>query len=144
MPIYCGVDFHARQQTICYCDTADGVPHRRELDHQKDDVRSFYSQLTGKVIVGLEASGYSTWFIELLEGLGHQALIGNATEIRRVARRRHNLPDLLAEMAHDLPCGQGCMIASAFLWPVLDDAMGMRREPEGRAALSHLSAGPFA
>jgi hypothetical protein len=60
MPIYCGVDFHARQQTICYCDTANGEIHRRELDHQKDDVRSFYAQLTGEVIVGLEASGYST------------------------------------------------------------------------------------
>lgn len=69
MPIYCGVDFHARQQTICYCDTANGEIHRRELDHQKDDVRSFYGQLTGEVIVGLEASGYSTWFIEMMEGL---------------------------------------------------------------------------
>ena len=58
MPIYCGVDFYVRQQTICDCDTADGVLHRRELDHQKDAVRGFYSQLTGEVIVGLEASGY--------------------------------------------------------------------------------------
>jgi hypothetical protein len=24
MTIYCGVDFRARQQTICYCDSADG------------------------------------------------------------------------------------------------------------------------
>jgi hypothetical protein len=24
MNIYCGVDFQARQQTICYCGTADG------------------------------------------------------------------------------------------------------------------------
>lgn len=24
MAIYCGVDFHARQQTIRFCDTADG------------------------------------------------------------------------------------------------------------------------
>lgn len=88
MTIYCGVDFHARQQTICYCDTANGEIHRRELDHQKDDVRSFYAQLTGEVIVGLEASGYSTWFIEVVEGLGHQVLIGDAAEVRRVARRR--------------------------------------------------------
>jgi transposase len=88
MPGYCGVDFHVRQQTICYCDTADGTLHRRELNHQKDDVRSFYSQLKGEVVVGLEASGDSTWFIELLEGLGHQVLIGDASEIRRVARRR--------------------------------------------------------
>lgn len=24
MAAYCGVDFHARQQTVCYRDTADG------------------------------------------------------------------------------------------------------------------------
>jgi hypothetical protein len=26
----------------------------------------------------MEASGYSTWFVELLEGLGHRVLIGDA------------------------------------------------------------------
>jgi transposase len=87
MTIYCGVDFHARQQTICYCDTADGEIHLKELDHQ-EDVRGFYASLTGEVIVGLEASGYSTWFVELVESLGHEVLIGDATEIRRVAKRR--------------------------------------------------------
>ena len=88
MPVYCGVDFHARQQTICYCDTADGEIHCRELHHQKDDLRAFYSQFSGEVIVGLEASGYTTWFEELLESLGHQVWLGDATEIRRLARRR--------------------------------------------------------
>jgi transposase len=40
------------------------------------------------VVVGIEASGYSSWFVELLEGLGHRVLIGDAAEIRRRARRR--------------------------------------------------------
>ena len=57
MATYCGVDFHARQQTICYCDSADGEIHRRELDHQKDDVRSYYAQLT----YGDGCSSGSTW-----------------------------------------------------------------------------------
>jgi transposase len=78
MTIYCGVDFHARQQTICFCDTADGATCLKELRHDRDDVRGFYAQFTGDVIVGLEASGYSTWFVELLEGLGHQVFIGEA------------------------------------------------------------------
>jgi transposase len=88
MTIYCGVDFHARQQTICYCETADGEIHLRELDHERDDVRGFYSTFKGEVIVGIEASGYSTWFVELIEGLGHRVLIGDASEIRRLAKRR--------------------------------------------------------
>lgn len=88
MTVYCGVDFHARQQTVCYCDTADGQVHLKELRHEEDDARAFYSRLAGEVIVGLEASGYSTWFVELVEGLGHQVLIGDAAEIRRLAKRR--------------------------------------------------------
>ncbi|HEV2764048.1 MAG TPA: hypothetical protein VGV38_13780 [Pyrinomonadaceae bacterium] len=60
MTIYCGVDFHARQQTVCYCDTADGETQLAELDHQADDVRGCYSRLRGEVIIGIEASGYST------------------------------------------------------------------------------------
>jgi hypothetical protein len=61
------VDFHARQQTICYCDTADGVTLYRELHHEKDEVRGFNSQPSDEVIVGFEASGYSAGFAELLE-----------------------------------------------------------------------------
>lgn len=40
------------------------------------------------MIVGIEASSYSTWFVELLEGLGHRVLIGDAAEVRRLAKRR--------------------------------------------------------
>jgi hypothetical protein len=49
MTVYCGVDFHARQQTVCYCDTADGELHLSELEHEGDNVRGFYSRFTGKV-----------------------------------------------------------------------------------------------
>jgi transposase len=88
MTIYCGVNFHARQQTICYCDSDGGEISLHELDHQRDDVRAFYSAFAGEVVVGIEASGYSTWFVELIEGLGHRVLIGDASEIRRLAKRR--------------------------------------------------------
>jgi transposase len=102
MTIYCGVDFHARQQTICYCDTTDGVFHYHELHHESDDAHRFYTQFAGEVIVGLEASGYSTWFIELLESLGHQVWLGDATEIGRRARRRQKNDRRDAELILDL------------------------------------------
>lgn len=88
MSIYCGMDFHARQQTVCYFDTADREVRLQELRHDRDDIRGFYSQFTGEVVVGLEASGYSIWFVELLEGLGHHVLVGDAAEIRCRAKRR--------------------------------------------------------
>lgn len=88
MTVYCAVDFHARAQTISYCDTANGEVQRRELHHQHDDVREFYAQFPGEVIVGLEASGYSAWFEEMLEELQHTVWLGNPAEIRRKAPRR--------------------------------------------------------
>lgn len=88
MTVYCGVDFHARCQTVSYCDTADGELHQRELDHRRGDIRSFYAQFSGEVVVGIEASGYAQWFEQILAELGHQFLVGDATEIRRLAKRR--------------------------------------------------------
>lgn len=102
MTIYCGVDFHARQQTICFCDTSDGEIRLEELHNGRDDICAFYSKFTGEVVVGLEASGYSTWFVELLEGLGHQVFIGDAAEIRRLARRRQKNDRRDAEHILDL------------------------------------------
>jgi hypothetical protein len=49
MTIYCGGDFHARQQTVCYCDTTDGEIHLAELGHEGDEFRGFYSAFTGEV-----------------------------------------------------------------------------------------------
>lgn len=71
--IYIGVDFHARQQTICYLTTETGELVTCELKHHdKEAVRAFYAAFSGRVIVGLEASGYSPWFERLLEELGYE------------------------------------------------------------------------
>ena len=88
--VYCGVDFHARKQTISYLTTEDGEIQQLELEHEMDEVRAFYSQLRsqGQVIVGFESSGYAAWFEEMLEELGCEIWIGNAAEIRRRAPRR--------------------------------------------------------
>lgn len=89
MTVYCGVDFHARQQTVAWCDTSDGEIHLEKLDHQDHNlIRSFYARWGRGLIVGLEASGYSQWFETLLATLGHQCWVGNATEVRRRARSR--------------------------------------------------------
>ena len=102
MTLYCGVDFHARVQTVCYCDMSEGEIHVRELHHLKDDVRGFYAQFHGEVIVGIEASGYSTWFEAMLEELGHQVWLGNTVEIRKRARRRQKTDRRDAELILDL------------------------------------------
>ena len=101
--IYIGVDFHARQQTICYLTTEDGELVTCELKHQnKDEVRAFYAQFSGRVVVGLEASGYSPWFEQLLEEVGCEVWLGDATEIRRRARWRQKNDRRDAELILDL------------------------------------------
>jgi transposase len=101
--IYIGVDFHARQQTICYLTTKTGELVTCELKHQdKEAVRAFYAAFRGQVIVGLEASGYSPWFERLLEELGYEVWLGHATEIRRRARWRQKNDRRDAELILDL------------------------------------------
>jgi transposase len=106
MTLYIGVDIHARQQTLSYLDTSDGTTGQIELSHERDDIREFYSKFQGEVIIGIEACGYTSWFEELIEQLGHKLLVGDAAEIRRLARRRQKNDrrdaDLLLELlVHD-------------------------------------------
>jgi transposase len=101
--LYIGVDFHARQQTICYLKTETGELVICELKHQdKEQVRAFYQQFQGPVVVGIEASGYSPWFEALLEQLGCEVWLGHATEIRRRARWRQKNDRRDAELIWDL------------------------------------------
>ena len=102
MTLYIGVDIHARQQTLSYLDTGDGTTGQVVLDHERDDVREFYRQFQGEVIIGIEACGYTNWFEVWVEELGHKLLVGDAGEIRRLARRRQKNDrrdaDLLLEL----------------------------------------------
>jgi hypothetical protein len=85
MTLYIGVDIHARQQTLSYLETSDSTTGEVELSHERDDIQGFYSQFKGEVIIGIEECGYTNWFEELMEQLGHQLLVDEAAEIRRLA-----------------------------------------------------------
>lgn len=102
MTLYIGVDIHARQQTLSYLDTEDGTTGQVELQHERDDVKGFYRKFQGEVIVGIEACGYTNWFEELMEQLGHKLLVGDAAEIRRLARRRQKNDRRDADLLLDL------------------------------------------
>lgn len=103
MTVYCGVDFHARQQTIAYCDTHNGEIKSLQLPHaEREAVRHFYAKFSGPVVVGLEVGGYSDWFERLLTELGIEVQFGNPTEIRRRARSRQKNDWRDAELLLDL------------------------------------------
>jgi transposase len=102
MPVYVGVDFHVKSQTVCWVDTADGEMHERTIDHERGDVAAFYDQWTAPVTVGIEALGYAGWFHRLVEQRGHRLLVGDAYAIRQFARRRQKNDRRDAELILDL------------------------------------------
>ena len=83
-----GCDLHARQQTLAMLDTATGEVVNRTLMHEGHEVREFYSQLPRPVLVGLEAIGPMQWFLNLLEELGIECRVGDATKIRAAEPRK--------------------------------------------------------
>jgi hypothetical protein len=81
-----GVDLHIRQQTIAMFDTETGELLEKTLEHDGDEVRKFYSPLTGPV-QGLEA-----WIDALVSGvdgeLGIDCRVGHPSEIRKAEARK--------------------------------------------------------
>jgi transposase len=77
-----GCDFHPSWQQVNWLDTERGETGTRKLVHATGDGKSFYQQLAVPVLIGMEATGNSQWFIELVEDMGHAIWIGDAAQIR--------------------------------------------------------------
>jgi transposase len=77
-----GCDFHPSWQQVSWLDTETGEVGEQKLVHASGDAKRFYEQLAEPVLVGMEATGNSQWFIELVEDLGHAIWIGDAAQIR--------------------------------------------------------------
>jgi transposase len=86
--IMIGCDFHPGQQQIAVLDTETCRRSELRLTHQGDSVRQFYASLPAPVRVGLESTGYSLWFEEMLEELGHELWVGDPAQIREAAPRK--------------------------------------------------------
>lgn len=69
---------HLRTQTVCWLDTADGKEQQLSLDHERDDVRAFYSRFPVPALIGVGTCGYSLWFHRIIEAIDHQLLVGDA------------------------------------------------------------------
>jgi transposase len=67
---------------VSWVDSETGDCGERKLVHVTGDAQQFYQQLVAPVLIGMEATGNSQWFIELVEDLGHAIWIGDAAQIR--------------------------------------------------------------
>jgi len=52
------------------------------LSHAGGDAERFYWQLAAPALIGIEATGYSCWLVDLLSELGHELWVGDAGQIR--------------------------------------------------------------
>ncbi|HKT86939.1 MAG TPA: IS110 family transposase [Candidatus Sulfotelmatobacter sp.] len=77
-----GCDFHPSWQQVAWFDSETGETAEVKLVHASGDAERFYQQLATPVLIGMEATGNSQWFIELIEDLGHEIWIGDAAQIR--------------------------------------------------------------
>jgi transposase len=77
-----GCDFHPSWQQIAWLDTETGETGEQKLVHASGDAKSFYAQLPQPVLIGMEATGNSQWFIEWVQDLGHEIWVGDAAQIR--------------------------------------------------------------
>ena len=83
-----GCDYHPSWQQIAWLDSETGEVGQRKLVHADGEARVFYEQLVGPALIGIEATGNSQWFVEMVEDLGHVVWIGDAAAIRASYVRR--------------------------------------------------------
>jgi transposase len=69
-------------------DTTTGEVVKTTLKHEENIVREFYSNLPRPVRVGIEATGSMQWFVNLMEELGIECLVGHPAEIRAAEPRK--------------------------------------------------------
>lgn len=91
-----GCDFHPSFQQIAMVDTETGEHTERRLT--RDEASSFYSQLSGPVLVGMEACGNTLWFERLLAELGHELWLGDAGKVRAAEMRKQKTDRRDAEL----------------------------------------------
>jgi transposase len=83
-----GCDLHARQPTIAMVDTEAGEFTEKTLCHEGNAVRESCAALEGPVVAGIEATGATQWFLEVLEELGIECRVGHPAKIGAAKTRK--------------------------------------------------------
>jgi transposase len=86
--IIIGCDLHTRCEQIAMLDTETGEIEEKRLEHESGEARTFYAGLKEPALVGIEATGYTRWFADMLAELGHELVVGEAGKIRAKETRK--------------------------------------------------------
>ncbi len=74
--IIIGCDFHTRREQIAMLDTETGEVVKKRLEHENGEAKRFYEGLKQPALVGIESTGYTIWFAEMLAEFGHELVGG--------------------------------------------------------------------
>ncbi len=77
-----GCDYHPSWQQVAWFDNETAEVGEGKLVNGNGDAERWYGQLAAPTLIGLEATGNSQWFVEMLQKLGHEVWIGDAAQIR--------------------------------------------------------------
>jgi transposase len=69
-------------------DTETGELVEKRWDHESGEAKRFYEGLKEPALVGIESTGYTRWFAEMLAKLGHELVVGEAGKIRAQETRK--------------------------------------------------------
>ena len=86
--IIIGCDLHTRTQQVAMLDTETGEVVERRLEHENGEAKGFYEGLKEPALVGIESTGFTRWFAEMLSELGHELVVGDAAKIRAMEPRK--------------------------------------------------------
>jgi transposase len=98
-----GCDFHPRFQQIAFVDEQTGEYGERRLNHRAE-AEHFYGSLAGQVRIGVEATGNFRWFRRLIDRLGFELLLGDASQIRASNPRKQKTDKRDARHILELLC----------------------------------------
>jgi transposase len=93
--IIIGCDFHTRAQPMAMLDTETGELVEKKLEHENGEAKTFYAGLQEPALVGIETTGYTRWLAEMLAGLGHELMVGEAGKTRawETRKQKHDRRD---------------------------------------------------
>ena len=100
--IIIGCDLHTRFEQIAMLDTETGELVEKRVEHESGEAKRFYEGLKEPALVGIESTGYTRWFTEMLEELGHELVVGEAGKIRAMETRQQKHDRRDAEHILDL------------------------------------------
>jgi transposase len=105
-----GCDYHPSFQQIAWLNTETGESGQGRLEHN-DEAAVFYRGLRGRaVVVGMEATGRTGWFRQLLSECGHGLQVADAAQVRARATRRQKTDARDAELLREL------LLDAKFVW----------------------------